>query len=229
MTPPAHRRDPSSASIPLWQNVAHRFPSGKDCIASFLAFEAAEVLAGVKPANLVNIVSRRGPCGRNMYSLWKRHGAALLTGTGLEADILTDRGDSLLVMLYSPDALAALLESPRARRFLLRAGYPDYRGWREAVGELGRRIRREGFPHEIGLFLGYPLKDVAAFLGWAPLPFTCQGPWKIYGDPRPSLELAHRHRECRGRMVRRLASVNDPRVCLAPRGKVAGGESCASR
>lgn len=218
------------SSLPLWQNVAHRFLSEEDCLASFLAFEGAEVIAGAKPANLVNLVNRRRPCGRNLYPLWKRYGASLLSGGDLEGSVLIDRGESLLVMLYSPEALALLLESPRARRFLLQAGYPEYRSWREAVAELGRRIAggKKGFPHEVGLFLGYPLKDVAAFLGWAPLPFTCQGPWKIYGDPRRSLELAHRHRECRGRMVRRLSRVVDPKKCLAGSSTAVGGESCAS-
>lgn len=225
----ALRRDLPSPSIPLWHHVAHRFPSAKDCLTSFLAFEAAEVLDGAKPANLVNIVNRRRPCGRNLYSLWKKHGFSLLADTPLQAQVLADRGESLLVMLYSPERLATFLETPRARRFLLQAGYSDYRDWREAVAELGRRIGREGFPHEIGLFLGYPLKDVAAFLGWAPLPFTCQGPWKMYGDPRHSLELARRHRESRGRMVRRLSCVNDPLVCFRTRREAGGGQRCASR
>lgn len=227
MPPLARRRDPASSPVPLWLSVAHRFPAGRDCLASFLAFEAAEVLAGAKPANLVNVANRRGPCGRNLYALWKEHGRTLLDGSGLEAAVLRDRGDSLLVMLHFPEALAELLESPRARRFLRRAGYPDYRDWRGALAELERRLDGDGFPHEIGLFLGYPLKDVAGFLGWAPLSFACQGPWKIYGDPRPSLELAHRHRECRGRMVRRLAFVRDPRACLARPPRAAGGRPCA--
>lgn len=214
MSPAARRTDYPSSPPPLWLHVAHRFSQGRDCLASFLAFEAAEVLAGAKPANLVNIANRTGPCGRNLYRLWQTYGASLLQGSGLQHRVLRDRGDSLLVLLHAPGAMAELLESPRVRRFLLRAGYPDYRGWSEAVDELERRLGEADFPHEIGVFLGYPLKDVAGFLGWAHLPFTCQGPWKIYGDPAPSLELAHRHRECRGRMVRRLETVNDPRACL---------------
>ena len=38
-------------------------------------------------------------------------------------------------------------------------------------------------------------------MGWAPLPFTCQGPWKIYGDPTVSLGLAEAFRQSRCRMV----------------------------
>ena len=52
---------------------------------------------------------------------------------------------------------------------------------------------------------GYPLKDVAAFMGWVSLPFSCQRLWRIYGDPRRSLQLAQRFTHCRNRMARRLA------------------------
>ncbi len=202
------------ASPAAWRHVAHRFPAGRDCLASFLAFEGAEVLAGVKPANLVNITNRSNACGSNIYRLWKDFGAEILAEADFCAEVLHDRGESLLVLIYDPMHLGELLESPRARRFLAKAGYPQYSDWKMALEELKTRVKQTGFPHEIGLFLGYPLKDVAGFLGWSPLPFTCQGPWKIYGDPRRSLELAQRHRACRGKMVRRLARGRNPINCI---------------
>jgi hypothetical protein len=55
---------------------------------------------------------------------------------------------------------------------------------------------------------GYPAKDVAAFMGLVKLPFACQGPWKIYGDPLQSLGLAEQYRCCRQRMCAVLASGN---------------------
>jgi hypothetical protein len=216
-----HTLSRREAAPAIWQQVAHRFPAGRDCLASFLAFEAAEVLAGVKPANLVNIVNRPNACGANLYKLWKRFGEEILSDADLRAEVLRDRGDSLLVLLHDSNQLRELLETPRALRFLWRAGYPAYTTWREALEELKGRLKTEEFPHEIGLFLGYPLKDVAAFIGWSPLPFTCQGPWKIYGDPRSSLELAERHRACRGKMVRRLSRGGDPVNCVRRRD---GGE-----
>ncbi len=208
--PPARRDERPS----IWQQVAHRFPAGRDCLASFVAFEGAEVLAGAKPANLVNVTNRPNACGVNLYRLWKRFGEEILEGAKIRAELMCDRGDSLLLLLYDPALMKALLETPRARHFLGRAGYGTYQGWREALETLKGRLEDGTFPHEIGLFLGYPLKDVAGFLGWSPLPFTCQGPWKIYGDPRSSLELAQRHRACRGKMVRRLSRAGDPIRCI---------------
>ena len=207
---------------PSWHELAERFADERECLASFLALEAAEVLAGEKPANLISVANRRRACGRNLYAQWRRHGASLLPGSGLAVREMADRGDSLLLLLYRPEALAALLARPNVVGFLRKAGYTDPANPQTSLKELQSRIAAAGFPHEIGVFLGYPLKDVAGFMGWAALPFTCQGPWKIYGDPRGSLDLADTFRRCRHRMARRLARCATPLDCLQVNGTAAG-------
>ena len=37
---------------PTWHQLAPRFAGERECMAAFLALETAEVLEGVKPANL---------------------------------------------------------------------------------------------------------------------------------------------------------------------------------
>lgn len=195
--------------------VLRRFPAARDCLASFLAYESAEILAGAKPASLINLVDRPHHCGRNFYRLWKECGAALLEKSGLVGRELVDRGDSLLLLVYAPDLLEALLLRPATLAMLHRAGYAQTEGLPAVLAELQGRCRAgEGFPHEIGIFLGYPLKDVAAFLGWAAIPFTVQGPWKIYGQPEKSLDLAATHQLCRDGMLRHLQSCGRPEECL---------------
>jgi len=208
---------------PHWHSVSRRFPEARDCLASFLAYESAEVLAGTKPANLINLVDRDHHCGRNLYRLWKESGRALLGQSGLVCRELIDRGDSLLLLVYAPPLLDALLQRPTTRAMLHRAGYAQAEDTAAVLAELQERCRvGEGFPHEIGIFLGYPLKDVAAFLGWVAIPFTVQGPWKIYGQPEMSLDLAATHKRCRERMVRKLARCCRPEECLcSPRKRFA--------
>jgi len=208
---------------PGWQELSERFPDDRDCLASFLVLEVAEVLQGAKPANLVAIANKRRPCGRNLYLLWKEHGAALLASSGLQVRELADRGSSLLVLLYRPEALRALLDLKSVSVILKKSGYATPGDMEKVLVELEKRVAGEGFPHEIGVFLGYPLKDVVGFMGLARLSFTCQGPWKIFGDPSQSLSLARSHRECRCRMSQQLAAGCNPHDCLkgaAPRGFV---------
>ncbi|GFO64727.1 DUF3793 family protein [Geomonas paludis] len=200
-----------------WQDFAGLYPTDEACLASFLALELAEVLQGAKPANLVCLSNKRRSCGRNLYLLWKEHGAALLEESGLKVRVLDDRGSSILLLLYSQEALGALLAQKSVRSILDKAGYDNVHDFDAVLDELEARVTGEGFPHEIGVFLGYPLKDVIGFMGWAPLAFTCQGPWKIFGKPEQSLRLAECHRECRSRMSQRLASGCNPLDCLRDR------------
>lgn len=66
-----------------------------------------------------------------------------------------------------------------------------------------------GFPHKIGLFIGYHANDVAAFMGLIKLPLTCQVPWKIYENPFESLNLVEQYRYCHQKMCDILSSVTN--------------------
>ncbi len=193
-----------------WRSLVLRFSNDRACLAAFLALETAEILEQKKPANLVNLVNRDQACGRNLYRLWKEHGLAILEGSGLAVRVMADRGSSLLLMFYRPSDLEVLLQTKAARVFLTRCGYPNLEDLDASLDHLASRVSSDSFPHEVGIFLGYPFKDVAGFLGWAPLPYTCQGPWKIYGNPTRSLELAQVHRDCRERMARRISACSNP-------------------
>lgn len=50
--------------------------------------------------------------------------------------------------------------------------------------------------------------EVLAGVKPADLPFVCQGPWKIYGNPAQSLGLVEQYRYCRQRWGNILASGN---------------------
>jgi hypothetical protein len=198
----------------FWRTISEKFTDERSCLACFLAYHSAEVLSGVKPGNLVSISNCVHPCGKNLLTLWRRHGDALIADSGLVAKVLAVRRDSHLVYLYCRKSLDSLLAEHRMQNFLKKAGYGELSDSDAALAELERRLRQGGFPHEIGLFLGYPLKDVAGFMGWTKLPVSGQDTWKIYGNPRKSLELAACHRDCRCRMAERLRRSAEPSRCL---------------
>ena len=68
-----------------WSSITVKFPIERDCLASYVAWQAAEVLMGVKPANLVNVTNRTLPCGRNLATLWDDHNAEVLSLITIEA------------------------------------------------------------------------------------------------------------------------------------------------
>lgn len=204
----------SKVRRPTWRDMADRFADTKECLASYLALESAEVLHGEKPANLVSIPNRRRSCGRNLCDLWHEHGAEVVSGSGLAVRELADRDDSVLLLLYSPQLIEELLKRPSVSIILKKAGYTGFTSVGQILDEMAARVSASDFPHEIGIFLGYPLKDVAAFMGLAAIPFSCQGPWKIFGDPRHSLRLAEKFRCCRIAMAQQLAAGISPFICL---------------
>ncbi len=60
----------------------------------------------------------------------------------------------------------------------------------------------EEFPHEIGLFLGYPPEDVWGFIR-KKTP-KCQGHWKVYGDVEKAKMAFDSYKKCTENYTRRL-------------------------
>ena len=65
-----------------------------------------------------------------------------------------------------------------------------------------RMIQNEGFPHEIGVFLDYPLKDVEGFIENKGKNFKISGMWKVYANENETEKLFARYRKCREIYIR---------------------------
>ena len=100
-----------------------------------------------------------------------------------------------LIYLYRPAMLEEDLRHPVAADLLKDAGYPeDHTGKR--IAWLIRRLKEsESFPHEIGLFLGYPAVDVRGFIRHGKC--KCTGLWKVYeSDAGQAERVFARCRRC---------------------------------
>ena len=102
-----------------------------------------------------------------------------LVPKGLRALPLRIHEEKALIYLYRPSKLENDLSQPSAAEILRSMGYPEN-------GQLSSLVRKfrteEEFPHEIGLFLGYPPEDVAGFMTHRGKNCKCVGCWKVYGD-----------------------------------------------
>ena len=52
------------------------------------------------------------------------------------------------------------------------------------------------FPHEIGIFLGYPLADVVGFIEHQGHDYVYCGYWKVYGDLRSAVKSFDIYKNC---------------------------------
>ena len=125
----------------------------------------------------------------------------LLVPKGLRALPLRIREYSALVYLYRPSRLKKDLEDPAAIKILQDHGYSCYD---KCLPKLIERIRAsEEFPHEIGLFLGYPPEDVQGFLEHRPC--KCSGCWKVYGDENKAKKTFDLYKKCERVYCQQLA------------------------
>ena len=153
--------------------------------------QCAPVLAGLKPAGLFRYeTSDSSDLARRVRS-WN----AQLCSKGLRVEVLKGciRTHQYLVYVYRESRLRAILVDDAIRSFLAQEGY-TLPACPEDFGKLIRQLSRRlccaaEFPHEIGVFLGYPLPDVQGFIQNQGRNFTCCGCWKAYGDP----SAAQRH------------------------------------
>ena len=75
-----------------------------------------------------------------------------------------------------------------------------------AQEEVRRRLGAGGdFPHEIGLFLGYPPEDVAGFVRHRGKGCKCVGYWKVYGDEAAARRQFAAFKACTANYCRRRA------------------------
>lgn len=101
-----------------------------------------------------------------------------------------------LVLLVRPNSLKRDFESPLANEILCRKGYHS-KSPERVLSELVRRMARdETFPHEIGLFLGYPPEDVKCFMEHPNEGVQCVGCWKAYGNKERAEAVFKKYRRC---------------------------------
>ncbi len=161
------------------------------CVFSFanwLALQLAPTLLGSKNGTLLSLQDMPG---QPLLSEWRQNGAALLASGVVAYLPLKSLPTRETVLFYRPDRLQRLFRQPRTREFLARRGYPVQQGLAAMLRYLQQRFQH-CCPHEIGLFLGIPLKDVIGFIeARCPLE-DCATPWKVFGCQETSLRLWRR-------------------------------------
>lgn len=120
----------------------------------------------------------------------------MLRGKGLRVIPLKKTGEYALIYLYRPDRLKKDLNDPQALSILKERGY-DPQNPECCIAKLVRHLKNyEVFPHEIGLFLGYPPSDVECFMQHPCNGVKCCGCWKAYSEPEKARKTFARYRKC---------------------------------
>ena len=165
---------------------------GENMSEELLVRHCSPTLAGMKTGNMftctfVDVIEMR-----NCVRCWNQ----MLVKKGLRVLPLRFRGDRALVYVYRPSKLSHDLGCDMACGILKEYGY-ETSAPEQCIIKLIKRLEENGeFPHEIGLFLGYPPEDVRGFIENHGADCKCVGCWKVYGDADAAQRLFAKYKKC---------------------------------
>jgi hypothetical protein len=157
-----------------------------------LVKHCAPTLAGLKTASMINVAFK---CPKQLAKMLTHLNNAL-NHKGLTLRLLHNSENRALIYVYRQNKLIADLNQEGVWKFLNNLGYtssdPD-----DCLTFLTQRIRDyDGFPHEIGLFLSYPLADVEGFIKNKGENCKLCGYWKVYDNESATKALFEKYKKC---------------------------------
>lgn len=184
------------ATWEAWKARMEALPEDMCSFEKWLFLHVAGVLFAGKAGELLTLGV--GPC---RWELWRQidRAQALAHAWGCSFAELTREESCARIVIYASAAVRkALSETPPW--VFEKIGYAGDLDGEAFLAEVGRRWQQSGrIPHEIGLVLGYPVKDVLGFMGLISLPEVGGCGWRIFGDPGPSLRRSRRYALARER------------------------------
>ena len=158
-----------------------------------LVEHCAPTLARLKTGSLFNCPFDRREILAEQLEAWNQ----ALGPKGVELAVLRASGGCALVYGFRRGQLLRDLSAPGVAAFLRRCGY-NCGTVDEVLAQLKCRVAAgPPFPHEIGLFLGYPLGDVEGFIRNRGRNCKCAGCWKVYCDEQAAQRQFAKFRKCR--------------------------------
>ena len=161
----------------------------------------APTLAGIKSANLINYhFESKEVVLQELVILNQK-----LNRRGVYVEALLWKEDSALVYLYRRSYLEKELKQDGVKELLSQYGYKDMEV-ESCLFHLRKRLfQYDCFPHEIGVFLGYPLQDVIGFIENGGQNCKCCGLWKVYCNECETRLLFDKLRKCTAVYIKAFA------------------------
>jgi hypothetical protein len=141
----------------------------RDQLEAMLRWGAGPLIAGLQPVSLLCIPAP-------FSATWERERSTLCDILRVSVFCLRES----LVLLYRRGPLARKTSAGASAHYLASLGYPVSAGLSACLTALKSRFDNlASFPHEVGVFLGYPLEDVIHFSARHPAPYHCRGYWQV--------------------------------------------------
>ena len=158
-----------------------------------LGFHAAPTFIGLKPGSLLSFRKSKFTDFDELLSSYEK----CFLCKGISVFCLAEGEDSVLIMFYREKELEKALEGRSSNEILSKYGYRKGSSLQEKLIHLKKRMSAmNSFPHEVGLFLGYPPEDVEGFIKNKGRSFSYSGYWKVYANEEETRRLFERYTIC---------------------------------
>ena len=165
-----------------------------------LAFHTAPTLLGIKCGSLISV--KPSKYAVNEYKgIFERK----LKSQGLKMKVLCQCSERVLVYVYNEKKLTEKLSEHKTAEFLNSYGYSANMSLNGKLNILSERISCGNFPHEIGVFLDYPLDDICGFIRNNGKNFLLCGYWKVYCNPQSAEKTFKCYHQCRNFLCCKLS------------------------
>ncbi|ABR47325.1 hypothetical protein Amet_1114 [Alkaliphilus metalliredigens QYMF] len=154
----------------------------KDQFVKWVIQQLGPVLLGVKPAEILSFPTNIYETNNHVESIKHLFESSHKISC---KEFYTPNG-CMKIFFYNIKSLDNTLMELRNLKFLKGLGYSHDYQMDLYLDLIIEKLQKGEMPHEIGIFLGYPLKDVLGFIGHPSLKLTKVNGWRIYGNPQVS-------------------------------------------
>lgn len=174
-----------------------------DSFDYLLGFYCTPTLAGIKTANLISLKEPKYLFIENELKKFNLH----FNKRNIYAKTICRCNSNMLILIYNSNLLRENINNSKAKAFLKELGYPIDLSLNENLEHLSGRLRENSdFPHEIGIFLGYPYDDVIGFKENNGKNYLFSGYWKVYTDEENTKALFDKFTRCRKNVCNKIAN-----------------------
>ncbi|QZY55367.1 DUF3793 family protein [Crassaminicella profunda] len=154
------------------------FQQSNDEFIKWLVQILGPVILGAKPSEILSFPSHDKTLNEKINKINHYFGNC----KKISFKIFHFNHKSTKILFYKPVSLDGVLRDFKNAKFLKSIGYPKEYNLELYLNHMIEKIIQGTIPDEIGLFLGYPLKDVLGFMGHPSLKLTKVNGWRVYGD-----------------------------------------------
>lgn len=180
----------------------------KNYLISTIAYSAAPTIAKEKVSSLV-VFNNNNNNKRNLYKLWEKYKKEIEIEFPFKFYELKNNDKVAVVLFYNEERLNKILLEEKNLNFLKRFGYKNNMNIKECLKLLSDRYEN-ACPHEIGIFLGYPIDDVIEFIDCPNKQCLMLGYWKVYHNMEKAKDIFKKYDMAKDKMMNLLMQGMEP-------------------